>query len=135
MDSKEEIIHFIKSYFAARAKFNGIDVRRFWYPEGKMFLVGNQGTFRIVTNEKQAEHIQKTNEKRPELKVDFVLDEIEQVQVHDDLIATVHVRYRMIFPEGYGQHRSFINMAKIDGTWMIVNAVDRGLEVSPDDLR
>lgn len=133
MNIKEEIVEFIEAYFAARSKFDGIAVRDFWYPEGKMFLVGNQGEFRVVTNEEQADHVKQTKQAVPDLTVEFVLDEIEQIQFHDDLIASVHVRYRMVFPEGYGKHRSFLNLTKIDGSWQIVNAVDRGLQVIPED--
>ncbi len=61
-----------------------------------------------------------------------MIDEIEQVAVHDGLIASVHVRWRMIFPEGYGKHRTFFNLAKIDGVWGIVNTVDRGFQVMPE---
>ena len=57
------------------------------------------------------------------------IEKIEQVVIHEDLIASVHVLYRMVFPDGYGKHRCFYNLAKIEGKWMIVNAVDRGFQV------
>jgi hypothetical protein len=128
-DTKEEITQLIQTYFARQSDFDGEGMLAFWHPEGKMYLVGNQGEFRVVTIEDQASHIKEAKTHRPDLSVEFVLDEIEQVRVHDDLIASVHVRYRMVFPEGYGVHRCFYNLANMDGKWGIVNAVDRGLQV------
>jgi len=64
-----------------------------------------------------------------EYQVKFVIDDIERIALHDDLIASVHVRWGMIFPDGYGKHRSFYNLAKVDGKWGIINVVDRGLEM------
>ena len=104
----------------------------FWHPAGQMYLVGNQGEFRVVTIEEQAAHIKDTKASQPDLSVEFALDEIEQVIVHDELITSVHVRYQMIFPEGYGVHRCFYNLANMDGKWGIVNAVDRGFRVYPE---
>ena len=98
-----------------------------------MHLVGNNGEFRVVAIEEQVAHIKEVKDRVPDLVVNFVIDEIEQVAVHDDLVASVHVRYRMVFPEGYGEHRCFYNLAKIDGQWGIVNVVDRGFQVMPEE--
>jgi hypothetical protein len=129
---KDEIFQLIEAYFSAQTGFSGEKMLEFWYPTGKMFLVGNRNVIRVVTVEEQTQHMKKVKVRMPDLAVDFVIDEIEQVAVHDDLIASVHVRYRMVFPEGYGKHRCFFNLAKIDGQWKIVNVVDRGFEVLPD---
>ena len=56
----------------------------------------------------------------------------ERQATNVELIACAHVRYRMVLPEGYGVHRCFYNLANLDGKWGIVNAVDRGLQVSPE---
>jgi hypothetical protein len=128
-----EIIQLIEAYFAVQSEFDGEAMASFWHPAGKMYLVGNSNEFRIVSIEEQAGHIKETKERLPEINVQFVIDEIEQVSVHDDLIASAHVRWRMIFPEGYGKHRSFFNLAKIAGKWGIVNTVDRGFQVMPGE--
>ena len=127
-DSQAAIIQRIEDYFARQADFDGDGMLEFWHPMGKMYLVGNQGEFRVVTVEEQAEHIKEAKARLPYLHVEFALEEIEQVAVHDDLVASVHVRYRMVFPEVYGLHRCFYNLVNMDGKWGIVNAVDRGLE-------
>jgi len=125
----EEIVQFIEAYFARQSDFDGEGMLEFWHAGGKMYLVGNDQTFRVVTVEEQARHIQEAKARVPDLQVEFVLDEVEKVEVQDELIASVHVRYRMLLPEGYGKHRCFYNLAKIDGKWGIVNAVDRGIQV------
>jgi len=124
-----EIIQLLEAYFERQSLFDGGGMLEFWHPGGRMYLVGNQNEFRVVTIEEQVDHIKGAKERLPDLRVTFVLDEIEQVVVQDDLIAAAHVRYRMILPEGYGQHRCFYHLAKIDGKWGLVGAVDRGIQV------
>lgn len=132
-ETKDEISKLIKNYFASQSTFDGDTMLNFWHPAGKMYLVGNNNEFRIVAIEEQAAHIREVKTQVPEIQVDFVIDEIEQIAVHDDLIASVHVRWRMIFPEGYGKHRTFFNLARIDKKWGIVNTVDRGFQVMPEE--
>lgn len=124
-----EIIQFIEAYFARQSEFDGDGMLEFWHPGGRLYLVGNQNEFRVVSIEEQVKQIKVAKERVPDLKVEFVLDEIEQVTVEQELIASVHVRYRMLLPQGYGKHRCFYHLAKIDGKWGFVNAVDRGYQV------
>ena len=129
MTTKEEILHLLETYFSQQEAFDGESMLKSWHPEGKMYLVGNNNEFRIVTIEEQAGHIKEAKEQVPDIRVQFVIDEVEQISIHDDLIASAHLRWRMIFPEGYGKHRTFFNLANIDGKWGIVNTVDRGFQV------
>ena len=125
----DEITKMIEVYFAKQSEFDGDSMLDFWHPGGMMYLVGNNNEFRIVTAEDQAAHVKEAKERVPDLKVHFQIEKIEQAIVHEDLIASVHVRYRMTFPGGYGKHRCFYNLAKIEGKWRIVNSVDRGFQV------
>ena len=131
-DTKAEIKQLIETYFTRQSDFDGDGMLDFWHPAGRMYLVGNQGDFRVVTIEEQAGHIKQAKAHRADLRVEFVLEEIDQIRVHDDLIASVHVSYRMVFPEGYGTHRCFYHLANMDGKWGIVNAVDRGIQVTDE---
>ena len=131
--TKDEILILLETYFSYQEAFNGDGMLASWYPGGKMYLVGNNNEFRIVTIEEQVGHIKEVKERVPDIQVQFVIDEVEQIAVHDDLIASAHLRWRMIFPEGYGQHRTFFNLAKIDGKWGIVNSVDRGFQAMPEE--
>jgi len=126
---KDEVLQLIRTYFAEQSKFDGDKLLAAWHPDGMMYLVGNNNEFRIVSIEEQAAHINEVQDRVPDLQVKFEIDEIEHIAVHDDLIASVHVNWRMIFPEGYGEHRTFFNLAKIHGQWGIVNSVDRGFQV------
>lgn len=132
-DANREIIQLLEAYFERQSLFDGEGMLEFWHPGGRMYLVGNNNEFRVVTIEEQAGHIKVAKERVPDLTVTFILDEIEQVVVHDELIAAAHVRYRMILPEGYGQHRCFYHLAKMDGKWGLVHAVDRGIQVLAAD--
>ena len=129
----EELTQFFDKYFARQSDFDGDGMLEFWHSDGMMYLVGNENQFRVVCILDQIGHIKEAKKHRPDMSVEFTLDEIEQITTYDELIASVHVRYRMIFPGGYGQHRCFYNLAKIDGKWLIANAVDRGLQVLPEE--
>ena len=128
-DEQIEIREFITAYFIAQSAFDGVKMLDFWHSDGMMYLVGNQSEFRVVAAKEQAEHIKAAKEHNPDLAVKFVLDEVEQVILHEELIASVHVQYRMVFPEGHGKHRCFFNLAKMDGKWKIANVVDRGFQI------
>lgn len=128
-ESKNEISQFLVDYFEKQSLFDGESLMAFWHPGGMLHLVGNRNVFRVLSIEDHVGHIKKVNEKMPDLKVEFVLDEIEQIVVHEDLIASAHVRYRMLFDEGYGRHRCFFSLTKVEGKWGFVNTVDRGFEV------
>ena len=65
--SKDEIKQLMESYFAEQAGFNGEGMLKYWHPEGVMYLVGNQGEFRVVTIEEQVSHMAKAKEHMPDL--------------------------------------------------------------------
>jgi len=130
---EDEVIKFIEAYFSKQSGFDGESMLDFWHPGGRLFLVGNSNEFRVVSIEEQASHLKEARERLPDLMVDFNIEEFEQVVIHEELIASVHVRYRMTFPEGYGKHRCFFNLARITGKWKIVNVVDRGFQVLTAD--
>ncbi len=131
--TEETVIELLKTYFSQQEAFDADAMLQAWHPNGMMYLVGNANEFRVVSIEEQAAQIRAVRQQMPDMQVKFVIDEIEQVAVHDDLIASLHVRWRMIFPEGYGRHRTFFNLANIDGVWGIVNTVDRGLQEMPEE--
>ncbi len=68
---------------------------------------------------------------------DFVgieLESIQDVQVFDDQIASVHILYDMVEASTkkkhiVGKHSSILSLIRIDGIWMIVSLVDYGVEV------
>ena len=126
---REKIVQLLETYFRQQEAFDGNEMQKSWHPKGMMYLVGNSGQFRIVSIEEQVAHLKEAKERMPDINIKFIIDEIEQISVHDDLIASAHIRWRMIFPEGYGKHRTFFNLANINGVWSIVNTVDRGFQV------
>jgi len=77
--TKEEITQLIQAYFTRQSDVDGEGLLAFWHPAGQMYLVGNQGEFRVVTIEEQVGHIKDSKTHRPDLRVEFVLEEIEQV--------------------------------------------------------
>lgn len=64
----------------------------------------------------------------PDAEIAFIIDDFLHVDVHDNVIASVELTWRMILPESEGKHRTYFHLVKIDEKWTIVNVLDRGLE-------
>ena len=128
-DSEEQIRRVLEEFFRAQETFDGAAVLAAWHPGGRLYPVGNTGQFRVVSIEEQAAHLDEVRVRVPGLRVRFEVEAVEGLAVHDDLIASLHVRWRMIMPESEGRHRSFYHLANMDGRWGLVSAVDRGFEV------
>ena len=76
-------------------------------------------------------HIDEVKLKIPDLQVGFEIDEFENLTLHDDLIASVHVCWRMVFPNSLGaSSNQFFNLANMDGRLgnYCNHIVDRGFE-------
>ena len=128
-NSEEQITRVLDDFFQAQEAFDGAAVLAAWHPGGMLYLVGNDGRFRVVTIEEQAAHLDEVRVRVPGLRVRFEVEAVEGLAIQDDLIASLHVRWRMIMPESEGRHRSFYHLANMDGRWGLVSAVDRGFEV------
>ena len=128
MNDQSKIKTLLANLFAAQSAFDGAKMLAAFHEGAMLHLVGNNNTFRVTSAEEQAAHLDQVRARVPDLKVELVLDEIEKISIHEGLIASVHLRYRMLMPGSMGMHRAFYNLACMDGQWGIVNIVDRGFE-------
>ena len=87
-DARSEITQLLETYFARQSLFDGDGMLEFWHPEGRMYLVGNQNDFRVVTIEEQVSHIKDAKESGPDLKVEFVLDNLAQAGFEPEFYKT-----------------------------------------------
>ena len=128
----QAVINVIEEFFRLQGEFDGDGILNLWHTEGMVYMVGNNNQFRINSIKEQCAHINEVKKKVPDIRVDFLIDSVEEVSIQDDLIATARVQWRMMMLDSYGKHRSFYNLVKIGGRWVIVNVVDRGLEIKGD---
>jgi len=49
------------------------------------------------------------------------------------IFTSAHALWRMGSPEGYGKQRTFFNLVRIERKWSIVNTVDHGFQVMPEE--
>ena len=120
----EEVKKVLRLYHDSCERFDDAQVSEILHPEARMFNVGNDNQFFIRSQQEfVAGAVIAPREHQVELKFDV---EIQRVDVYDDLVATAQVFNRVTYSDSRGEHHSFINLAKIDGVWYIVNVLDRG---------
>lgn len=109
-------------------KFKGL-----WHPDAKMFGMGNSNQLNVMSRDDIIKSSLnglrnlKNQIPNPE-EIRFVIDEIIRIQHIDGVIANVELRWHMQLPGSLGKHHTFIQYAKYDDMWYIVNVLDRGLE-------
>ncbi len=120
----DKVKEVLKLYHDSCERFDDVQVSELLHPKAQMFNVGNDNQFFIRSRQEfVAGAVIAPREHQVELKFDV---EIQRVDVYDDLIATAQVLNHITYSDSQGEHHSFINLAKIDGVWYIVNVLDRG---------
>jgi hypothetical protein len=120
----EKVKAVLQLYHASCERFDDAQVSELLHPEARMFNVGNDNQFFIRSRQEfVAGAVIAPREHQIEIKFDV---EIQRVDVYDDLIATAQVLNRITYSDSRGEHHNFINLAKIDGAWYVVNVLDRG---------
>ena len=122
--STKKVSKVLQDYYDSCERSDDKRVSAFLHSEARMFNVGNDNEFFIRSRQEFVEGaIIAPRTHQVELAFDV---EIERVDVVDDLIATAKVRNHVTYADSTGEHHSYVNLAKIDGQWVIVNVLDRG---------
>jgi hypothetical protein len=120
----EKVKAVLYLYHDSCERFDDAQVSELLHPEARLFNVGNANQFFIRSRQEFVEGaVIAPREHQVEVKFDV---EIQRVDVYDDLIATAQVLNHITYSDSEGEHHSYINLAKIDGAWCIVNVLDRG---------
>ena len=52
---------------------------------------------------------------------------IQRIEVHE-VIATAEISYTMRMPDSAGHHYAYLHFINLDGRWLLMQMVDRGIE-------
>ena len=121
------IRELLQTYYRCFAKFDGEGMKALWHPEGKLFNVGNRNAF-IIRDPATFTERWSVIKQKLDSELSIEIDDMHHIVAYDTLIASAEVKWRMVMPDSWGEHCSYFNLAKIDGTWQIVGMVDRGWE-------
>ncbi|MHA1462502.1 MAG: nuclear transport factor 2 family protein [Candidatus Heimdallarchaeota archaeon] len=106
--------------------------QKLWHPKAHRFGLGNSNELYSFSRAELCEHMQQltaAKKDNPSLaQIEIIFDEIDFINIHQNLIASVAVKWHMNMPDSMGKHYTYYHLAKQDNTWQIVNALDRGFE-------
>ena len=104
-----------------------------WHPRAIRFGLGNTNELMAMNKEeiikfslKGIQGLRKQISGQELVK--FQIDEIIQINVVEGLIANAELKWHMILPGSKGSHHTFIQFAKDNQKWFIVNVLDKGFE-------
>jgi len=66
-NSRDDVLQIIESFFRHQEAFDGKGILSVWHSGGRMYLVGNNNEFRVVSIEEQSEHINQVKDKVPDI--------------------------------------------------------------------
>jgi hypothetical protein len=66
-NSRDDVVQIIESFFRYQEAFDGNGMLNVWHSGGRMYLVGNNNEFRVVSIEEQSEHINQVKNKVPDI--------------------------------------------------------------------
>lgn len=108
--------------------------KELWHPEARRFGIGNSMELGVMNKEEIIKFSinglkgLKKQLPNPEI-INFTIDEIIDIKCIEGVIASVELKWHMVLPGSKGTHHTFIQFAKQDGMWYIVNVLDKGYEI------
>jgi len=113
------------------------DEKRFldlWHPDARRFGLGNDKQLNSFSKDEIVKFslagLRKLKEQIPNPEIiKFTITEIINISVFEGVIASAELKWQMILPGSKGNHHTFIQFAKKEGKWFIVNVLDKGFEV------
>jgi hypothetical protein len=103
------------------------------HPQARTVNIGNSNQAFVFSLEEIINNtilgLRNAKEQIPGFFANWVNIYIKTVQTHDQ-IASAEVTYTMEMPESYGEHTSFIQLLKDGARWLIIQIIDRGLEIN-----
>ncbi|NHJ84580.1 MAG: nuclear transport factor 2 family protein [Asgard group archaeon] len=109
--------------------------RAIFHPKAVRFGLGNTNELMTMNIEEMIKYSlsglknlkkQITN---PE-SITFTIKEIVDIKCLEGVIGSVLVNWQMKLPGSIGTHQTFIQFAKHENKWLIVNVLDKGFEKS-----
>ena len=136
MTVNEEIMlhELVEDYIGIMQDCDEEKFKELWHPEARRFGLGNSLELGVMNKDEVIKFSinglknLKKQIPNPDI-IKFNIDEIINIKCIKGVIASVELRWHMILPGAKGNHHTFIQFAKHEGMWYIVNVLDLGYEI------
>lgn len=127
-----KVLEIIKMYFDSNVNSKIELFQEITHPNFIRFGLGNSNELYCMSRDEVINQsligLSKARESIPNFKCSFRIKKIKHLTIHD-VIASIGVEWIMVMTDSIGTHCTCFHLAKVEGTWILVNALDRGKEV------
>ena len=134
-NGNEEIMlkEIVEDYINIMQECDEEKFKELWHPEARRFGMGNAKELNVMNMDEiikfSINGLKNLKKQIPNPEsIKFTIDEIVAIKVIEGVIANVELRWNMTLPGSKGIHHTFIQLAKQDKKWYIVNILDKGFE-------
>ncbi|HUT81907.1 MAG TPA: hypothetical protein VMZ29_11945 [Candidatus Bathyarchaeia archaeon] len=104
-----------------------------WHPQAIRFGLGNANELMTMNKEEMIKYsltgLRNLKKQLPSSEsIKFTIKEILDIKCLEGVIGSVLVKWQMNLPGSVGTHQTFIQFAKHENKWVIVNVLDKGIE-------
>lgn len=133
--TNEELVikELVEDYIDIMEKCDEERFLALWHPDARRFGLGNDKQLNSFNKDEIVKYsiaglkALKEQIPNPEL-IKFTIDEIVSISTSEGVIASAEIKWQMVLPGSKGTHHTFIQFAKKEDTWLIVNVLDKGYE-------
>lgn len=130
-DQHKEIKAVILALYNSYEQSNPSLFKSIIHSQVRTINIGNNNQIHIFSADEIIENtilgLKRAKEQIPGFYAKWVNINFISLTIHD-LIASIEITYTMKMPDSYGNHSTFIQLAKENTKWLIINIIDRGLE-------
>ena len=127
--TNEELVikELVEDYIDIMEKWDEERFLALWHPDARRFGLGNDNQLHSFNKDEIIKYsitglkTLKEQIPNPEL-IKFTINEIVHISISEG------VKWQMALPGSKGTHHTFIQFAKKDDKWFIVNVLDKGFE-------
>ncbi|MBK5112254.1 MAG: nuclear transport factor 2 family protein [Candidatus Heimdallarchaeota archaeon] len=129
-----EIKRLVEDYIDIMEKCDEERFLALWHPDARRFGLGNDNQLHSFTQDEIVKYsiagLKNLKEQIPNPEIiKFTVNEIVHISVSQGVIASAEVKWQMVLPGSKGVHHTFIQFAKKEDEWFIVNVLDKGFEM------
>ncbi len=132
-DEELVIKELIEDYIDIMEKCDEERFLSLWHPDARRFGLGNDNKLHSFNKDEIVKYsisglkTLKEQIPNPEL-IKFTIDEIISISTSEGVIVSAEIKWQMVLPGSKGSHHTFIQFAKKEDIWLIVNVLDKRYE-------
>jgi hypothetical protein len=134
LDEEIVIRELVEDYIDIMEKTDEKRFLELWHPDARRFGMGNANELYSFSKDEIVKYsitgLKNLKEQIPNPEViKFTITEIVNISVSEGVIASAEIKWQMVLPDSKkGNHHTFIQFAKKNDMWLIVNVLDKGFE-------